>query len=116
MRLRHTFKSPGLLTAIIIILLSSGGGGNDGNIDNSGSAGSTQDITLSSLAQSGSSAIFNALLLERSQSLLNISVVLLHGLGGNPSLSTNDCHKLVGLKGTSTSPLETAVSDCIADL
>ena len=28
----------------------------------------------------------------------------------------SDCHKLVGLKGTSTSPLELAVSDWIASL
>jgi len=31
-------------------------------------------------------------------------------------LTTNDCHKLVNLKGTSTSPLEVAVSNWIANL
>ena len=31
-------------------------------------------------------------------------------------LSTNECHKLVNLKGTSTSPLEVAVSNWIANL
>lgn len=34
----------------------------------------------------------------------------------NVSLSANDCHKLSGLKGTSTSPLELAVANWIAGL
>jgi len=34
----------------------------------------------------------------------------------SPGLTTNDCHKLVGLKGTSTSPLEEAVANWIAAL
>jgi len=42
--------------------------------------------------------------------------IIQHALTCSPSLTTNDCHKLVGLKGKSNTPLETIVANWIATL
>lgn len=87
MRFWHGFKSTIILTAIIIVILSNSAcssGGSGDVVDSNDTTGSAQGIALSSLAEGGSSASFNALLLEQSQPLSNIGIVLLHGRGGNP--------------------------------